>query len=330
MTPPPVYASCLADHLSAYIALRRGLGYELRSQIYVLRQFDRVVAREMPTPGPVTRAVVEAFLRSLAGLQPITRRLRLSTIRQFLLYLRQVEPETFVPERSLEPARSSPRAPHIYTDEEIQALLRAARRYPCRYPARRWLLYPTLIAFLYVTGMRVSEALALTLGDIDWRQGLVHIRRTKFHKARLVPLTPSSCEGLRRYLCARAERGHGTTPDAPVFVGVGIGRLPYRTALGAFRSIVRTAGVGASTGTRPPRLHDLRHTAAVKRLSLWYCDGSDVQALLPVLVTYLGHSAIRCTEIYLTTTAELLAEAGARYERCFQLDAMADRGGLNG
>jgi len=321
MKTPIVYTSFLADHLSDYVALRRHLGYELRSQLYVLRQFDRVVEREMTAPGPLTRAVVEAFLRSLAGLQPITRRLRLSTVRQFLLYLRQFEPATFIPERSLEPVRSSPRAPYIYTDEEIHALLRAALRYPYRYPTRCWLLYRTLIAFLYATGMRISEALALTLGDIDWRHDLVHIRKTKFHKARLVPLTASTCEGLRRYLRARAERGHLTTPEAPLFVRTGSRRLPYRTARGAFRCIVRMAGVGREAGSRWPRLHDLRHTAAVRRLSLWYRDGKDVQALLPVLVTYLGHSALRCTEIYLTTTAELLSEASARFERCFQLDA---------
>ena len=321
MKTPTFCTSFLADHLGDYVALRRHLGYELRSQLYVLRQFDRVVEREMTAPGPLSRAVVEAFLRSLAGLQPITRRLRLSTVRQFLLYLRQFEPATFIPERSLEPARSSPRAPYIYTDEEIHALLRAALRYPCRYPARCWLLYRTLIAFLYATGMRISEALALTLGDIDWRRALVHIRTTKFHKARLVPLTASTCDGLRRYLGARAERGHLTTPEAPLFVKAGGGRLPYRTALGAFRCIVRMAGVGGQAGARPPRLHDVRHTAAVRRLSLWYRDGKDVQALVPVLVTYLGHSALRCTEIYLTTTAELLSEASARFERGFPLDA---------
>lgn len=320
------YASVLAERLTDYVALRRSLGFEFRTQVIVLRQFDRVVQREMPGPGPVMQGVVEAFLRSLAGLQPSTRRLRLSIVRQFLLFLRQVEPETFIPGRFLEPARASPRTPHIYTEGEIQALLREARRFPVRYPRQRWLLYPTLVAFLYATGLRISEALALTLEDIDWRQAVVRIRKTKFHKARLVPLAPSSCAAIKHYLTARADQGHPTVPTAPLFVNAKGGRLPYGTALHAFHQIARLAGVRGAPGTPGPRLHDLRHSAAVRRLYLWYREGKDVQALLPVLVTYLGHSAVRCTEIYLTATAELLDEASARFEQHFPLDSESDGG----
>ena len=320
------YASVLADRLASYVALRRSLGYEFRTQVYVLRQFDRVLEREMAQQGPVTREIVESFLRSLDGLATTTRRLRLSIIRQFLLYLRQFEPETFIPERSLAPASSSSRAPRIYTDEEIQALLREAMRYPLRYPKHRWLLYPTLIALLYATGMRISEALALTLADIDLRQGILHVRKTKFHKARVIPLASSTCQGIQTYLLARAERGYPTEPEAPFLVSEKGHRLPYSTALHAFRRIAGMAGLQGHAGIRHPRLHDLRHTAAVKRLYLWYREGKDVQALLPVLVTYLGHSAVRCTEIYLTTTAELLEEANTRFEWHFQLDVESHRG----
>lgn len=316
------YASVLATRLTDYVALRRSLGFEFRTQVRVLRQFDRVVQREMAHPGPVTPAVIAAFLRGLVGVQVTTRRLRLSIVRQFLLFLRQLEPETFVPDRSFEPARASPRAPYIYTDAEIQALLREARRFPVRYPGRRWLLYPTLIGFLYATGMRISEALALTLEDIDWRHAVVRIRKTKFHKARLVPVTPSSCAAITRYLTARADRGHPTAPTTPLFVNAKGDRLSYSAALHAFHRIARMAGVRGAPGTPGPRLHDLRHSAAVRRLYLWYREGKDVQALLPVLVTYLGHSAVRSTEIYLTATAELLDEASARFEQHFPLDSV--------
>lgn len=319
MTTGP-YASFLASHLTEYVAFRRSLGFELRTQVGVLRQFDRVLQHELPHGGPITPGMVEAFLRSLVGCRPITRRLRLSIVRQFLRYLSQHDPATFIPGRAFEPARAKPRPPHIYTDEEIQALLRAAQAFPLRYPRRRWLLYPTLIAFLYATGLRISEALALTLEDFDWRLAVVHVRQTKFHKSRLVPFTSSSAVAIQRYLIARAERGHATTPTAPFFVRHHGGRLSYSTAAHAFRRIVRDAGVRTEPGTRNPRLHDLRHSAAVQRLALWYREGKDVQALLPVLVTYLGHSAIWCTEIYLTATAELLDQASTRFEQYFPLD----------
>jgi site-specific recombinase XerD len=321
-----LFSSCLAQHLSGYLALRRSLGYEMRSHLCVLRQFDRAVARGTQSRGPVSRDVIEEYLRSLAHLQPITRRLRLSMIRQFLLYLRRFEPGTFVPDRSMEPARTAPRKPYIFTEDEICNLIRAAYGYPPRYRCRRWLLYPTLFGLLYVTGMRVSEALQLKLEDLDLRQGILRIRKAKFHKARLVPLVESSCAALKRYLMARAERGHPTAPDAHLFVNDRGNRLSYTSVRQAFHLVARMAGIEAEA-RRIPRIHDLRHTAAVRRLFLWYREGKNVQALLPVLSTFLGHSAVSGTAIYLTTTAELLAEANLRFEKHFG-DPASKKGGF--
>jgi site-specific recombinase XerD len=311
---PPVFVSVLAGRLTAFLRMRRALGFELRTQPCVLRRFDRVAARHMRRQGPVTRLVVEAYLRALDGLSPLTRRNQLCHVRQFLLYLRQFEPATFIPGPSLTPAAASPRAPHIYSEDEIRALLRTARNYPDRYRSRRWLLYETLIGFLYVTGMRVSEALALTLGDIDWRRGVVRIRRAKFHKERLVPLASSTQGWMRRYLIERAERGHSTAVSAALFVTDKGEPLSYGTAQQAIRVIAIRAGIRAPR-QRGPRIHDLRHTAAVRRLYLWYRAGKDVQALLPALVTYLGHARVSSTDLYITMTGELLEQARKRFER---------------
>jgi integrase len=169
--------------------------------------------------------------------------------------------------------------------------------------------------------------MALTLADFDPHQAVVHIRRTKFHKTRDVPVTPSTAEAMKRYLTARAARGCATVASASLFVSEKGGRLSCQTARQAFNAIARMAGVRGPSGTRGPRVHDLRHTAAVRRLSLWYREGKDVQALLPVLVTYLGHSAVRCTEIYLTATPELLVAANKRFEDQFKLDDEHEREG---
>jgi len=313
------YTSHLAHRLADFVAFRRSIGFEYRTQVHILRQFDAVVQDVMPRPGPITLAVLEAWVRSRGGLRPLTRRVQLSTIRQFLIYLQRFEPETYVPGRAHLPAGGAPRAPHIYSEDEIHALLRHALDYPTRYTCRRWLLHYTLIGFLYVTALRVTEALNLTLLDLDLRQGLVYVRKTKFHKSRIVPLKPSSLRALQRYLRQRAERGYPTTPSAPVFVGHRGGALRYSTVAGAFRRIAMKAGLRARTGEIGLRLHDLRHTAAVRRFFLWHKEGKDVQALLPVLVTYLGHSAVRCTEIYLTATPQLLAEASKRFEEHYPL-----------
>lgn len=320
------FSSRLAQYLSDYLALRRSLGYEMRNYLFVLRQFDRVVVAGTHSSGPVSRDLIEAYLRSLAHLQPITRRLRFSMIREFLLYLCRFQPATFVPDRSMAPARSAPRTPYIFTEGEIWKLIRAAYRYPSGYRCRRWLLFPTLFGLLYVTGMRVSEALQLKLEDLDLRERILHIRKAKFHKARLVPFAESTCVSLKRYLTARAERGHSTEAGTHLFVNDRGNRLSYSGVLKAFHLSARMAGIEGKV--RPiPRIHDLRHTAAVRRLSLWYREGKNVPALLPVLSTFLGHSSVSGTAIYLTTTAELLAEANLRFEKYFG-DPACKKGGI--
>jgi integrase len=298
----------------------------MRDTLFVLRQFDRAVAKGTQAPGPVSREVIEEYLRSLAHLQPLTRRLRFSMIRQFLLYLLRFEPATFVPDRSMGPAHTaSRRIPHIFTENEIYKLIQTAYGYPARYRCRRWLLYPTLFGLLYVTGMRVSEALQLKLEDLDLRERFLRIRKAKFHKARLVPLAESTCAALKRFLIARAERGYPTVADAHLFVNDRGHRLPYSNVQLAFHVVARKAGIEVKA--RPvPRIHDLRHTAAVRRLYLWYHEGKNVQALLPVLSTYLGHSTISGTAIYLTTTAKLLAEANLRLEKHLRDSACKKRG----
>ena len=163
MTPDGFFSSPLAEQFSAYVALRRSVGYELRSQVYVLRQFDQIVAQEMPVPGPITREVVAAYLRSLSHLRATTRRVRLCMLRQFLLFLRQFEPTTYIPDRMDDPGHASPRSPYILSETQIAAIIQAAHGYPPRYAVRQWLLYPTLFGLLYVTGMRISEALGLKL-----------------------------------------------------------------------------------------------------------------------------------------------------------------------
>lgn len=309
------FRSCLGAHLSAFIELRFAMGYRLSTYLFVYELFDRVADREMQTSGPVTREVVEAFLRSMSHLRSNTRQMRLTIIRQFLRYLRQHEPATYIPDRFIEPSHGSPRRPYIFADREVKALIQAAHYYG-RVQGSRWILYPTLFGLLATTGMRVSEALDLTVGDVDLKDAVIHVRKAKFQKARLVPLAGSTCSAVQRYLVARAERGFPTTPEAPLFPAERVrgGRLPYSTAKHAFHALLRSTGLNRAAGGRRPRIHDLRHTVAVRRLCLWYREGSDVQALIPSLVTYLGHSSVQGTAKYLTTTAELLAEASRRQD----------------
>ena len=174
----------------------------------------------------------------------------------------------------------------------------------------------TLLLLLYGAGLRISEALRLTLADCDLEQSLLTIRETKFYKSRLVPLGPDLSQALKLYLAARSERGHPAPAEA--FLLLTRHSLPVSVQLAedSFKRICRKVGVRRTDGSRyKPRLHDLRHAFAVHRLTACYREGGDVQRLLLQLSTYLGHVDLDSTQRYLTLTPELLGQASHRFEQ---------------
>jgi len=210
-----------------------------------------------------------------------------------------------------------PRAftPYIYSREEIRCLLQATD--VCDHPRGTIQAYTcrTLIVLLYGAGLRISEALALTLTDVDLSAGVIQIRDSKFYKTRLVPLGPDLVNILTCY-AAKREREHSAHRDDPFFASRTGKEITLRAADAIFSRLRLLAGVRRSDGGRfQPRLHDLRHAFAVHRLVSWYRQGADVQRLLPQLATYLGHVHIAATQRYLTMTPELLREASKRFER---------------
>jgi site-specific recombinase XerD len=205
--------------------------------------------------------------------------------------------------------------PHIFSQEELQRLLDASAY--CESPRSK--LQPNtwrmLILLLYGAALRISEALSLTLADIDLPAGILTIRESKFYKTRLVPMSPALSSALKMYVAWRTKE-HSTKPEAALFLTRNGNPLARYTAENVFRRLRVRAGVVRHDGGRyQPRLHDLRHAAAVHRLISWYRQGADVQRLLPKLATYLGHIHIAATQRYLTMTPELLHEASQRFER---------------
>ena len=170
----------------------------------------------------------------------------------------------------------------------------------------------TLLLFLYGTGMRIGEALRLRLADVDLDNGVITIRGTKFYKSRLVPLGRDVVRLLRDYL---ATPGRWNQHYRPFFQSRQHKAVGHRSIESAFRRLRNLAGVRRSdASSRQPRLHDLRHTFAVHRLTEWYKTGADVQTFLPALSTYLGHVDLHSTQCYLTMTPELLSEANHRFQ----------------
>src|SRR5262249_39746577 len=180
-----------------------------------------------------------------------------------------------------------------------------------------------LIGLLYATGLRIGEALNLTLSDIDLKRRVIEVREGKFKKSRYVPISPSTAKHLRVYLEKRCQAGFSTASDAPAFLNIIGTKHGHPGFVTLFLEILRDIGLRGPKGQPGPRIHDLRHTFAVHRLLAWYRQGANLAAKLPLLSTYLGHSTITGTEIYLQATAQLLEQAGQRFRANFAVPPAA-------
>ncbi|MGD2021017.1 MAG: tyrosine-type recombinase/integrase [Thiohalocapsa sp.] len=297
----------LCDRIEDYIALRQSLGYRFQVQAAVLRALGAYV-RTRDAAGPLTRELALAFVLA----RPVTatvRARRYGFIARFAEYLALFESATeLLDVRDL--PRSRAIAPARILDAcEVDRLLTAAKAVSPRFPMRGLTLY-TLIGLLASTGLRSGEALRLNRGDVDLDAGVLRIRKTKFRKDRLVPLHPTTRLALLDYASER-ERRFPAAQSEGFFLSLRGGRLHSGGFTRAFSEARAAAGLADGT-PRPVRPHDLRHRFAVTRLSEWHRHGVDVQTMLPILATYLGHARYTDTAYYITGTAELLANAARR------------------
>ncbi|WP_454830092.1 tyrosine-type recombinase/integrase [Paraburkholderia xenovorans] len=206
--------------------------------------------------------------------------------------------------------------PHIYSEEEIEALLVTARQLP---PADglRPVTCETVLGLLAATGLRISEALALRHPDVDLERGLLTIRQSKFRRSRLVPLHPTTTEALRAYARSRDKRLPSSRTDA-FFVSDHGRPMNYRQIEYAFACLRVQLGWKARGGHPSPRIHDLRHSFICRRLIGWYQEGIDVGNAMLLLSTYVGHTQVTDTFWYVTAIPELMAIAGNRFEHFVQ------------
>jgi integrase len=297
-----------------YLAARRALGFALRIEGRQLHAFGRY-ADARHHRGPLTVELAVAWARSSPSSSPLTAPRRLEVVRSFAGYRAAFDPATEVPPLGLLGPAHRRVAPHIYTPREIEALVQAAARLT-PVDGLRPRAFATLFSLLACTGMRVSEALALSLSDVDLAAGVLRIARTKFRKARFVPLHPSATRALRRYATARDRHlGRRLSGDAFFVLDDGT-QLTYSRTRTAFLALRRGLGWTQPAGTgRLPRVHDLRHTFACTRLLHWHRDRVDVHAVLPALSTYLGHTKVSDTYWYLTGIPALMGLVAQRFDR---------------
>jgi integrase/recombinase XerD len=305
--------STWSTELDRYLSIRRSLGYDLSTAERILRRFIAFAQHEGDE-----HISTDLFLRwqetyGQANQQTWAR--HLAVIRLFAQWLHSIDAKHEVPPQTLIPSRSRRARPYIYRDDEIQRIVETAAQLPSINGIRA-LTYSTLFGLIAVTGLRLREALSLNTTDVDLSEGVLTLRRGKFGKARLLPLAPSTTARLAAYAKDR-DRLLGA-PSQPFFVSDRGYRLSDCSARYNFAIVCQTIGLRPTQKFhrhgRGPRLHDLRHTFAVRTMVNWYRTGQDPAQEILKLTTYLGHTKPAYTYWYIEAVPELLALASQRVE----------------
>jgi integrase len=299
----------LCSALERYLNMRKGLGYKYEHQTRRLADFVSFMEKRKATTITTKLAMEWA---TLPAERHASWALRLTDVRGFARHVASLDPKTEVPPAGILPGLKRAK-PYIYSDAEIDALLAAALALPPEDGLRRW-TYHSLFGLIAVTGMRLSEAIGVEHDDIDLAAGVLTVRSTKFGKSRLVPLHPTSCAALRRY-AERRDAHLGSRCGPTFFVAERGGRLLHQYVHRVFWRLSRKIGLRRPGDRTGPRVHDFRHRFAIRTLLGWYRERRDVEQLLPVLSTYLGHTCVRDTYWYLSACPELMQEASRRLER---------------
>jgi integrase/recombinase XerD len=303
--------SALEKELDRYLKIRRSLGYDLSTSERVLRRFVAfAVARRARH---VTSDLFLAWRAEFGHASRPTWSARLGMVRQFALWLSGIDPRNEVPPKGLIPDRYRRKRPYIYSDREIVRIVTEAGRLPSPNGIRS-LTFATLFGLIAVTGLRVSEAVAMESGDIDWEIGVLTVRRGKSGKARLIPVSKSTLARLASY-AAKRDRLLGRRPKH-FFVSDTGSRTDDCSARYNFAVVCQRIGLRPAQRFnrhgRGPRIHDLRHTFAARTLVHWYRAGKDPDREMLKLSTYLGHTEPAHTYWYIEAVPELLELAAHR------------------
>lgn len=303
----------LEDIIASYMTQQRSLGKRYLAEATILAAF-RTSVGGVPV-GDIRPEMISRFVDGGAtGPETRNKKYRVLSGLFFFAVTRHYLHKSPMPKRARKRVYSS-YVPYIYSDAELKRLLAAIPAATARpQSAIDADTLRTFLLLLYGAGLRRGEAMRLKITDVDLPQSLIHVRGTKFFKSRIVPLSDSLTTVIRTFM-GRPGNHYSACRESRLFSSLN-GTALSNTGLGvAFRRSCVIAGIRRDGGPRnQPRMHDLRHSAAVHRVTAWYRSDADLNDLLPKLATYLGHVGLSGTQRYLTMTQDLLAEAGARFE----------------
>jgi integrase len=313
--------------VAAYLANRRSLGRAYINEERILRSLRTYIVSAHSSD--LDRRIFDKWRKSFRERHPNTRYGNERAVYNLCRYRRRTEPRCYLPDLSSFARRQPHPLPTIIESSEVARLLALASTLkPVRYSPLRPADLRLAVVLLYTAGLRLGELVRLTLGDVDAKAGVLHIRQSKFHKSRLIPMSPSAHEELCAYLKIRTAQELQGKPDAPLLCRQIHGRACPYGRIGMYKALhalFDAAGLRNQAG-RCPRVHDFRHSFAVAALLRWYQTGADVQVNLPKLAIYMGHADIVSTAYYLRWMPAVVEHAGKRFEHSYA--ALID-GGLS-
>ena len=293
------------------VASRRAGGYRFKVQERVLRQFAGHCRREGYPDGSITKEAVDGFLYG-GHLRSSTVRRNERALRQLAEYARAAGWDACTPAAATR-VRVRHQPPYVFTDDEVRRLFAVVDSQAMSSYSNKAMVDPVLFRVLYGAGLRVSEALNLSLADVDTRVGTLRIRDSKNGESRTVPVTGRLTATLEGYITA----AHPAPESSDyVFYTLAVGRpINQSTVYVRFRGYLADAAIPHFTGG--PHPHSLRHGFAVANLRRWAAQGADLAVMLPYLACYMGHADLRGTQYYLRLTAdaypEVMAKAQVRF-----------------
>lgn len=304
--------SALDQAVSDYLELRRGLGFRLEMHGRVLPQFAAFL--EQREARLITTALALEFATQPASGSVVWWHQRLAIVSGFARYLQGADPRHEIPSSDLLPAKFRRAIPYLYSEAQIQALMAAAREFASPLKATT---YETLIGLLSVTGMRIGEAVGLDRDDVELSEGRLTVRHGKNGRSREIALHPTTVTALERYARVRDELCPHAKDSSFLVTTTGM-RMNRGTIWHEFDWLRRATGLDRETLGRRARIHDIRHSVVLRVLLGWYRDEVDVEAQLPVLSAFLGHTQPSDTYWYMEAAPELLAMAAQRLEQAWE------------
>ncbi len=307
------FLSALAVPIDNYIAEKQAVGYKFDKGADMLKSFDSFVYSRGLKETDLTKQLVMEWTTHKPNETASTQCGRISLLRGLAVYMNRMGYPAYVYPKAMVTVDRYAYIPYIFSSDEMKRIFEVCDHYPPNdYTPNRHLILPLLLRLLYGCGLRISEALHLTLQDIDLNKGSLYIRNTKFNKERMLPMADSLAERCREY-CKNVDIGKMGNPY--FFPSPYGGHYSEATIYSLFRDVLRQARISHLGRGKGPRIHDLRHVFAVNCLKKWVLDGRDLNNCLPYLSAYLGHEDMRGSQRYLRLTADLYPDITSKIEK---------------